>query len=396
MRIEPAALAGRRLPASVDPLQPNGAEDARMLGLGLDLARQGEGRTHPNPMVGSVVVKDGEIVGRGYHPMAGSEHAEVIAIAEAGAAARGATLYSTLEPCCHQGRTPPCVERIVSSGIRRVVASVQDTDPRVNGGGFERLREAGVEVSVGMLAEEALRLNEAWFHFVRTGRPFVILKVATSLDGRIAPVRGAGGAVTSPEARSEAMRLRGRCDAILVGAGTIRIDDPLLSVRAPVVEKAIVRVVLDSDLCMPPSSRLLQTPEAGPVIVYHSTTAPHGRVEALRRAGAQTVPAGSGHRVPLGAVLEDLGRREIVAVLVEGGGEVAADFIAAGLVDRLCLFVAASLLGPAGVPLVGGTGGELAPGAGAPWVGIRLEPFQLRRAGPDFVVEGRPTPLRPA
>jgi diaminohydroxyphosphoribosylaminopyrimidine deaminase / 5-amino-6-(5-phosphoribosylamino)uracil reductase len=360
------------------------AEDRRFLGQALALALGGRGRTHPNPMVGSLVVRDGAVLGSGFHLQAGREHAEVLAIAQAGEKARGATLYSSLEPCCHQGRTPPCVERIVSSGIRRVVACTEDPDPRVNGRGLGSLRAAGLEVDVGLLAEEGRRLNEAFFHFVATGRPLVRLKAGSSMDGRIAARPGAAGWITSEEARAEAMLLRERHDAVLVGVRTVLADDPLLTLRPPARVRPIVRVVLDSGLRTPPRGKLLSDPDGGPVLVFHVRGAPAERMSELRAAGATPIEAGKGPRVELPIVLGELARRDLLAVLVEGGGEVLGAFARARLADRVSLFVAPSLLGPGGVALTSSSGAE---DPESPWEALPLRWLGVRRVGPDLLME---------
>jgi diaminohydroxyphosphoribosylaminopyrimidine deaminase/5-amino-6-(5-phosphoribosylamino)uracil reductase len=335
-------------------------------------------------MVGSLVVREGEVVGTGYHPRVGEDHAEVRAIREAREDARGATLYSSLEPCAHHGRTPPCVDRILSAGVRRLVACTRDPNPLVNGRGFSALREAGVEVEVGLLEEEAHRLNEGYFRFMESGQPFVTVKAAASLDGRIAAAGGRSQWISSPEARCEAMRLRARHDAVLVGLGTVLADDPLLSVREPANARPILRAVLDSRLRLPTSCRLLGSPDAGPVVVYHAAGAPEERASALTRAGAITVAAGGVDHVDLGAVLDDLGRREVLGVLVEGGGRVIGSFLQEQRADRLLLFLSPRLLGSQGVPLLDGR--ELSTLDEA----IRLERMTTRRIGADIMVEGRP------
>lgn len=367
------------------------AEDARFLGLALDLASKGQGRTRPNPMVGAIVVKDGEIVGCGYHARAGEEHAEVIAIGRAGKEASGATLYSSLEPCCHQGRTGPCVDRIVGAGVRRVVACTVDPDPRVNGRGLEALRAAGLQVSSGLLEPEARRLNEAFAHFVTARSPFVTLKAGASLDGKIGPEGGPGREaaprdrwITSQEARREAMRLRDRNDAILVGIGTVLADDPLLTVREPAESRPIVRAVLDSSLRTPPGCRLLRSAAGGPVVLYHAGTGRRGCAEALCSAGAVVVKAGDGPRVDLDLVLSDLAQRDVMGLLVEGGGEVLGSFLAERKFQKVCLFTAPTVLGPGSVAFAP------APGAGGWMEPLRLGFLSARRVGPDLMIEAEP------
>jgi diaminohydroxyphosphoribosylaminopyrimidine deaminase/5-amino-6-(5-phosphoribosylamino)uracil reductase len=363
------------------------ARDARFMGEAIELARRGEGTTRPNPLVGSLIVRDGRVVGRGYHVRAGLDHAEVVALAQAGELARGATLYSNLEPCSHQGRTPPCVGRILRAGIARVVASIPDPNPLVNGGGFRALEAAGVAVVRGVLEEEALLLNEPFLRRITTGLPLVTIKAAASLDGRISAARGNARWISSSEAREEAMRLRARHDAVLVGAATAIADDPLLSVRAPAAVRPISRVILDPSLRVPPRSRLFRSPGDGPVLVYHTDRAASGDRDSLERLGATPILVGSGDRIDLEAMLRDLAAREHLSVLVEGGGRVIGSFVAARLASRFSVFLAPSLLGEGGTPLVRGFTAD------APGSGIHLAWTSLRRIGPDLLLEASPRPI---
>lgn len=362
-------------------------EDRRFLEATLELARLGEGRTRPNPMVGSIVVSGGEVIGRGHHRRAGEEHAEIGAIAQAGKAAIGGTLYTNLEPCCHQGRTPPCVDRIIEAGIRRVVACTQDPNPLVDGRGFDLLRRAGIVVETGGLEAEAVRLNGGFFSLIRTGRPLVTVKAASSLDGRLSAAGGHSRWVTSPASREAAMRLRGRHDAVLVGIETVLADDPLLTVRPPAEERPVLRVVLDSMLRTPPECRLLATPSGGPVIIYHVTGAPAGRAEPLAARGAELVAAGPGPRPDIGRVLDDLGRREMLSLLVEGGGRVIGSFLSGGWAGRVCLFLSPTFLGAAGTPVLDGWSTDDCGRA------MRLGKISTRRVGPDLFIEGVPVPV---
>ena len=251
--------------------------------LALRLAAKGAGWVSPNPMVGAVVVKDGQVVGRGYHRRVGAPHAEVEALRQAGDAARGADLYVTLEPCNHQGRTPPCTQAILAAGVRRVIIATLDPNPQVNGGGAEYLRSQGVEVEDGLLADEARRLNEAWFHYVNTGRPWVIAKAACSLDGKIATVAGESQWITGEAARAFGHRLRHRVDAILVGIDTVLADDPQLTTRLPRGRaKDPIRVVLDSRLRLPLTSRLLHLDSPAPTWVACTSQAPPEKIRPLR------------------------------------------------------------------------------------------------------------------
>jgi len=265
--------------------------------LALNLAARGEGWVSPNPMVGAVVVKEGQVVGRGYHRRAGLPHAEVEALAAAGEAARGADLYVTLEPCNHQGKTPPCTQAILSAGVRRVIIATRDPNPQVTGGGAEVLAARGMEVNVGLLAAEARRVNEAWFHYVNTGRPWVVAKAACSLDGKIATVGGESQWLTGEAARALGHRLRHRVDAIVVGIGTVLVDDPQLTTRRPRGQgKDPIRVVLDSRLRLPLTSRLLHLDSQAPTWVATTSQAPPDAIRALTARGTQVLvlPADAG------------------------------------------------------------------------------------------------------
>jgi diaminohydroxyphosphoribosylaminopyrimidine deaminase / 5-amino-6-(5-phosphoribosylamino)uracil reductase len=312
----------------------------------LGLAALGLGETNPNPVVGCVVVKNGRVVGEGYHQRAGGPHAEVIALEQAGPAARGATAYVTLEPCAHLGkRTPPCAPAVAASGVRRLVVSTLDPNPHVNGRGLRAVRRAGIAVEVGVLAEEARRLNERFFLSCRLGRPFVLLKAAVTLDGRIATVSGHSKWITSPEQRRAARRMRRLYDAVLVGVGTVLADDPLL-LPVPRTKRPFVRVVLDSRLRIPSSSQLVRT--AGPrAPLWVLTLVKGGPRRARLESRGVTVIAVSGEsaRVSPRAILRALTDRGLHSVLVEGGGEVLGSFLAARLVDQVALFRAPLLLG---------------------------------------------------
>ncbi|HUW64892.1 MAG TPA: bifunctional diaminohydroxyphosphoribosylaminopyrimidine deaminase/5-amino-6-(5-phosphoribosylamino)uracil reductase RibD [Spirochaetia bacterium] len=353
----------------------------------LELAARAMGRTSPNPMVGALVVKDGEVVGRGYHHQAGQPHAEVLALAEAGERARGATLYVTMEPCCHRGRTGPCSDAVLASGVARVVAAMTDPNPKVAGKGLEQLARAGVSVACGMLSREAARLNEVFVKYITCRRPFVVLKTASSLDGKIATRTGDARWITGPAARAYTHRLRDRYDAILVGVNTVLADDPALTTRlAEGGGRDPLRVILDSLARTPRGARVLQG-EAGRTLIAVTGRAPGEKVAELERAGAEilTVP-GEGPQVDPAALVEELGRREVTSLLVEGGGTVAYSFLAAGLVDKVVWFLAPLLIGgTAAPPAVGGTGAESLAGA------CHLGEVSLTRLGEDFCLEAYPT-----
>ena len=353
--------------------------DSDHMARALRLAARGLGRTSPNPVVGAVVVtSDGVIVGQGYHDRAGSAHAEIHALDAAGARARGATLYCNLEPCCHIGRTGPCVERIVADGVARVVVSTEDPNPRVCGKGVAFLRAHGLTVEVGPGRDDAIRLNRPFFTFIRLGRPFVIVKIATSLDGRIALAPGVRTRLNSEAAQDHAHSDRAWVDAIAVGARTVLVDDPLLTARRVFRQRPLTRVVLDRSLGTPATSRLFATLDAGPVVIM---TTPETLVEqapraaALRDAGAELEAVEGGQ---LDAVFGRLADRGVTAVLVEGGRVLHQAVCEAGLVDRVQAYVAPVVLGSAGVP----------------WVSDRqlsmagLRDVRIRALGPDILIEG--------
>jgi len=364
--------------------------DRRHLRLALALAARGAGQTSPNPMVGAVVVRGGRVVGRGYHTRAGAPHAEAVALAQAGRRARGAILYVNLEPCCHFGRTPPCVDTIIGAGVRRVVACMRDPDPRVRGRGFRALRAAGVRVRVGVLLREAGVLNAEFVRRLAAARPLVTLKAGMSLDGRIATRSGESKWITSSRARAAARDLRLAHDAVLVGVNTVVRDDPRLTARVGGVGRATgmrrpgpVRVVLDARLRTPPRARLLN--DGGPqAIILTLKAAPEARRRRLRGAGALVldVPGRDG-QVSVGGALRELARRGITSVLVEGGSEVLGAMLDARMADRLALFVAGRVLGGRGaLPVFGGRG------VGRLRDAVRIRDMSVRPVGQDFLVEG--------
>ena len=327
--------------------------DADFMGRALFHAARACGVTTPNPMVGAIVVTpDGVVVGQGRHPRAGEPHAEVFALEEAGERARGATLYVTLEPCSHHGRTPPCAHRIVEAGIRRVVAAMIDPNPHVNGRGIEQLRANGIVTEVGLRADEAARLNRGFITVQTAGRPMVVLKVATSLDARMAAEPGACTRLTSGHADRRTHRLRASVDAVGVGSGTILADDPLLTARQHYRARPLVRVVFDRRLRTPPSARVFSTLHAGPVIILAGAMSPDAarRAEVLRQAGA-TILNGTGR---LEADLGSLVSHDVSTLLLEGGARLHAAAWQAQVVDRVHLVVAPAMLGERGVKLFDG------------------------------------------
>lgn len=361
--------------------------DRQFMALALRLARRGTGRTSPNPAVGAVVVQGGRVVGTGWHRQAGQAHAEVLALEEAGPAAPGATLYVTLEPCCHQGRTPPCTGAVAAAGVRRVVVAMLDPDPRVGGRGIGELASQGIAVAVGPGGPEAERLNEAYLLHRRLGRPFVTYKAAASLDGRTAAADGTSRWITGPAARRDVHRLRSASDAICVGIGTVLKDDPSLTVREVRSDRPPLRVVVDSLARTPPGARVLDG--AAPTLVTVSDAAPAAAVTAIEARGAEVarLPAAGG-RLALGPLLACLAERGIVSLLLEGGAILAGAFAAAGLVDRYVFYLAPKLLGGEG------TAGLLEGWAAAGIGDARpLALGRIRRLGPDLRLEARPAGL---
>ncbi len=364
--------------------------DAYWMHRALELARRGQGRTSPNPLVGAVVVREGQEVGCGYHAAAGGPHAEAVALAAAGPLARGATLYVTLEPCDHHGRTPPCTEAILAAGIRRVVVAHEDPDPRVRGRGIARLRAAGVEVAVGVLEEEARRLNAAYLKHRTTGLPLVTVKWAMSLDGRIATRTGSSRWITGPQAREEAHRLRDIHDAVLVGIGTVLRDDPALTCRIPGGRDPL-RVVVDSRLRMPDHARMLRE-GSSPVVVATTHRARPEDVDRLRQAGAEVWVCGEEDgRVDLLDLFRRLAQRGVLSVLVEGGSTLNAAVLEAGLVDRIVAFIAPVLIGGHEAP--GPAGGR---GVAEIEQALRLAHLTVRSVGPDLCVEAEVSGALPA
>ena len=369
----------------------------RFMRLALREAAKGAGRTSPNPVVGAVVVRGGRVVAAGHHARAGGPHAEVVAIRAAGRRARGADLYTTLEPCDHYGRTPPCSVAILEAGVKRVLVGSADPNPLVSGKGVARLRRAGVEVVEGVLRDACDAQNAHWFTFIREGRPFVTLKAAVTLDGRIATRTGDARWVTGEAARRWVHRLRDRVDAVLVGAGTARADDPRLTTRLPGGRgRDPIRVVLDTELRLPARLALLHPRSAAPTIVAHASrrrrALPRASPDSRRRAkrgrgggaGVELLRCRRGKGgVDLRDLLAKLAARGVTHLLVEGGAHVHARFVEEGLVDRVAVFVAPKLAGAGGVPLLA------MPGPARMRDAARLEDVEVERMGDDVLVSGR-------
>ena len=328
--------------------------DIRYMKMALGLGARGLGRVWPNPAVGCVIVKDGRVVGRGHTADGGRPHAEVVALLEAGEAARGATVYVTLEPCSHQGQSGPCADALIAAGVARVVVGCSDPNPEVNGQGIEKLRKSRIEVATPVLETEAIEAHRGFFLSVTNGRPFVTLKLASTLDGRIATASGESRWITGSEARRSVHSLRMRHDAVLVGAGTARADDPDLQVRNMGCDRQPVRVVASRNLNLPKPSRLTDSVEFGPVWFVHGEGAD---VYAWQDAGVDLIeaPVSGGQLDPLG-MLQALAAKGLTRVLCEGGGELAASLLSSGLVDELVVFSAGKVLGAEGWPSVGAMG----------------------------------------
>lgn len=355
----------------------------------IELAAQGLGRTSPNPMVGAVVVRGGRIIGEGYHRRAGESHAEVAAIAAAGAGARGADLYVNLEPCSHQGRTPPCTDAVLEAGISRVFASMEDPNPLVSGRGGSLLREKGVVVAFGLLSTEASRLNECYIKYISRGLPFVILKSAMSLDGKTATMTGDSRWVSGPESRREVHRIRDAVDGVLVGIGTVLADDPMLTTRLPRgTGMHAARIVVDPFLKMPAAARMLEDKEGGPVFVAALEKAPVDRAAALRRRGAGILFCQEKEgRLDMVSLMKSLAGREMTSLLIEGGSAVAASALESGIVDKIVCFIAPKIVGGRDAPTpVGGKGVDLMRDA------LELRDVTYDRCGEDLMAQGYLSP----
>ena len=359
--------------------------DRKFMERALAIASRARGHTSPNPMVGAVIVRDGEIVGEGYHQRAGDAHAEIHALNQAQDLAQGATMYVTLEPCCHWGRTPPCTESLIRAKLANVCVSMKDPNPQVAGKGIRQLEEAGIRVRVGICEEESRQLNEVFIKYITTQCPFVILKSAISLDGKIATASGESQWITSEAARLKGHEVRAQVDAILVGVGTVLQDNPSLTTRLPDRTNADpIRVIVDSRGRTPLGAKVFNPNSNAGTLIAVTENAPMEKIEALKSAGADVlIIEEEKGRVGLGALMRELGRKEITSVLIEGGGEVNAAALQAGVVDKLMFFVAPKLIG-----------GKDAPGP-ISGVGIdRLaEAFELHNVrtsqiGTDFLIEG--------
>lgn len=357
--------------------------------MALGLARKGRGKTSPNPMVGAVVVRGEEVVGKGYHHRAGEPHAEVLALRQAGKRAKDATLYLNLEPCDHFGKTPPCTQAILRAGIKRVVAGMKDPNPLVSGRGFRRLRKAGVKVEVGLLEGECQDLNAPFCKFISTGKPFVILKAAVSLDGKVASKSGDSRWISGRESRKYVHLLRSAVDAVVVGVGTVCKDDPLLNVRLTGRKnpRHPLRIIVDSRLRIPADSRIVRTAAEFPTLVAATSSVPQERIDRLKKKKVEVllVRKNGRGRVSLVALLKELGCRGIQSILLEGGPTLNASAWEEEIVDRVLVFVAPKVIGGRETPgMMGGEGVRRVKDA------RRVEVQAVRRMGPDLMIEVKP------
>ena len=360
--------------------------DAVFMSEALDLARRGRALVSPNPMVGAVVVRDGQVAGRGFHTYAGLDHAEILALRQAGEAARGATLYLNLEPCAHQGRTPPCAEAIIAAGVARVVAATEDPNPLVRGDGFRKLRDAGIEVELaGAFAAEAEKLNEAFFHFMRTGRPLVTLKTAITLDGKISAPDDNRGWITSERARAHVQQLRHDQDAILTGIGTVLADDCRLTDRSGLPRsRPLLRIVMDSQLRLPLDSQIARSANGDVVVVTTSASSPDRRKTLEGRGIRVLVFDGPGGRSDLRSLVNWLSGEKYVSLLIEAGSKINWTALESGLVSRVFFYYGPKILGGLeALPLAGGIGRRRRSDA------IGVHNVTIHHIPPDeFAVEG--------
>ena len=367
------------------------AQDVSFMKVALRLAAKGRGRTSPNPMVGAVIVKHGRIVGKGFHAQAGGPHAEILALHQAGPHARGATMYVTLEPCCHiRKRTPPCVPALIHSQLARIVVAMYDPNLQVRGKGVRQLKQAGIMVEVGCLDKQAEQLNEIYIRWIRTGRPFVILKAAMTVDGKIATARGDSKWITGEEARQHVHKIRSQVDAIMVGIGTVLKDDPRLTAR---VQRGLkrnsmvrqpIRVVMDSHLRIPLSGQILKWAIEHPTVVATTRLAPKSKIKQLKERGISIwiLPRIKGH-VSLGACLNRLGEMGVTSVLLEGGSHLNSTALHERMVNKVMLYISPRLLGGQDAKsLVGGSSPKTLTDA------IPMKGIQIRQLGQDFLLVG--------
>jgi diaminohydroxyphosphoribosylaminopyrimidine deaminase/5-amino-6-(5-phosphoribosylamino)uracil reductase len=357
----------------------------RYMKRAIDLALMARGRTSPNPMVGAVIIKGGRIIGEGYHKKAGTPHAEVNAINAAGRNAKDGIMYVTLEPCCHQGRTPPCTKTIIKSGIKKVVIGMVDPNPVVAGKGIKELKDAEIQVSTGLLEKECKSLNEAYIKYITTKKPFVLLKVAMSLDGKIATSKRESKWITSEKSRERVHHLRDEVDAVMVGIGTVLQDNPNLTVA---LKKGKVnnpyRIIVDSELKIPLDANILKSNLKSKVIIATTTKSNTKKVNILREKGAEVILVEDNkQRVNLLKLMNELGKMEITSIMIEGGSELNSSALESGIVDKVIFFIAPRIIGGKdSVPAVGGRGFERLSDS------LNIHDINVDRCGNDIVIEG--------
>ncbi|MFH0926846.1 MAG: bifunctional diaminohydroxyphosphoribosylaminopyrimidine deaminase/5-amino-6-(5-phosphoribosylamino)uracil reductase RibD [bacterium] len=361
--------------------------DIDFMSEALGLAKKGLGRTSPNPSVGAVVVKDGEIIGSGFHKTAGQPHAEISSLEEARENAKGATLYTNIEPCCHHGRTPPCVEAIIKSGIKRVVIAMQDPNPKVNGKGIEILQRHKIEVITGILEQKARKLNEIFIKYITTNTPFVILKLALTMDGKIATKTGDSRWISGEKGRLYVHKMRNVVDAIMIGIGTVIRDNPRLTTRLPAryQPRDAKRVIIDSLLKVPTKAEIFSQSSSDEIIIITTFNAPQERVKNLEKVGAKIlfVPSTGNNKVSLKHAIIELSKLEITSVMIEGGSEISASSLQEGIVDKVIFFIAPKIIGGNSAPCA--VGGE---GVATLEEAIKLENIKMCRLGDDLMLEG--------
>ncbi|MFO7818705.1 MAG: bifunctional diaminohydroxyphosphoribosylaminopyrimidine deaminase/5-amino-6-(5-phosphoribosylamino)uracil reductase RibD [Halanaerobacter sp.] len=359
--------------------------DKEYMQRALDLAQQAKGDTSPNPLVGAVIVKDGQIIGQGYHHQAGENHAEINALEDAGGDVVGATMYLNLEPCTHFGKTPPCSDAVIEAGLDKVVIAMKDPNPKISGAGVKRLRQAGLEVKVGLLEEKAKELNEAFIKYITTDKPFVILKNAITLDGKIATKTGDAKWISGSKSREIVHQLRDQVDAILVGIGTVLSDNPRLTTRLSDGGSDPLRVILDSQLRIPLDANLINQSSEAVTMVVTTKNSDKTKQEKLREQGVEILELGTTRGIDLESLLEKLGEEEITTLLVEGGSEVNASFWEQQLVDKLYYFIAPKIIGGRdAVSVVGGAGVESVKD------GVKIVNREIKEVGEDILIVGYP------
>ena len=358
--------------------------DQKYMRFALELAMKAKGRTSPNPMVGAVIVKDGEIVGTGYHLKAGTPHAEIHAIADAGDKAKDATIYVSLEPCSHYGRTAPCTDAIIKAGLSRVVMAMTDPNPRVNGNGKAILESNGIEVETGILEDESRKLNEVFIKYIKTGMPFVTMKVAMSLDGKIATFCRRSKWISCEDSRLLVHQIRNEVDAIIVGIGTVLCDNPTLTTRLPDDNgRDAIRIVLDSKARIPFDSKILNLNSKAKTIIAVTPSAPEDKIEQLKKYADVLIISEKDGRIDLTELMKKLAQMEITNILIEGGAEVNASALKEGIVDKVMFFIAPKIIGNNTAP--GPIGGD---GVQDPSEAIKLKDISVTQVGDDILVTG--------